>query len=117
MSRVAPPLFLSATTAAAGATLIAVRRRRNRLATGRGAATGCIAAAIAVTLTVNEPLNARIREWRPLDVPPNDWRVVRAKWDRGHRLRRALIAVGSVAVVWGAIGQRNIPSTPQPLTP
>ena len=106
MSRVAPPLFLSAAAAAAGATLIEVGRRRSRPATGRGTALGCIAATIAVTLTVNEPMNARIREWRSEDAPPEGWQMVRARWDQGHRLRRALIAVGAVATVWGSVGPR-----------
>lgn len=104
MSRVAPPLFLSATTAAAGASLVARARHQGRAAAGRAAAAGCVAAAIAVTLVVNEPLNERIRGWRSQDPAPGDWREVRGRWERGHRFRRALIATGAVATVWGGTG-------------
>ncbi len=109
MSRLAPPLFLSATAAAAGAALVGLTRQQRRLAAGRATAAGCIAAAIAVTLAVNEPLNARIRTWRPQDPPPGDWQTVREGWERGHRLRRALIATGAIAVVWGGTGPRDAP--------
>lgn len=104
MSRVAPPLFLSATAAAAGAALVAAGRSQRRAAAGRGVATGCLAAAIAVTLTVNEPMNARIRGWRPWDAPADGWRQVRDRWEHGHRLRRALVATAAIASVWGGNG-------------
>lgn len=102
MSRVAPVLFQSAAVSAAGATLVALGRHRGPLAAGRAVATGCIVAALAVTLTVNQPMNSRLRDWRPEDVPPDDWRAVRARWDQGHRWRRALLAAAACASVWGA---------------
>ena len=101
MSRVAPPLFVSATAAAAGATLVALGRHQSLLATGRAVATGCVAAAVAVTLLVNEPMNERLRAWRPGDSPPDDWRAVRQRWDQGHRGRQALLAAAAVASSWG----------------
>lgn len=103
MSRIAPPLFLSATATAAEATLVALSRHQSRLAAGRASATGLTAAAIAVTLIVDEPMNARYRDWRPLNVPPDDWRALRDRWDQGHRNRRVLLAAAAVASVWGMI--------------
>lgn len=107
MSRVAPPLFLSAAAAAAAASLVALGRHQIPLASGRAVAAGCVAAAIAVTLVVNEPMNARLREWNPLDVPPDDWRAVRAQWDRGHRWRRALLGAAAVAALWTPVRSRT----------
>lgn len=103
MSRAAPPLFLSAAAAAAGASLVALGRHQIPLATGRALAAGCVAGAVAVTLVVNEPLNTRLRAWNPLDAPPADWRLVREQWDRGHRWRRALLAAAAVASGWGTV--------------
>ena len=106
MSRVAPPLFLSATAAAAGASLVALDQHKIFLATGRALAAGCVAAAVAVTLVVNEPMNTRLRAWDPLDAPPADWRAVREQWDRGHRWRRVLLAVAAITSGWGAVRSR-----------
>lgn len=103
MSRVAPPLFLSTAATAAGAALLALGQHRTTLAVTRAAAAGCTVAAIRVTLTVNEPANDLIRSWRPSDVPPDDWREVRARWDRGHRWRRGLIAVAAGSTAWGLL--------------
>lgn len=103
MSRVAPPLFLSAAATAAGAALVALGQHRTELAVTRALAVSCTAAAIAVTLVVNEPANERLRSWRPSDVPPDDWRAVRAQWDRGHRYRRGLVAAAAVSAGWGLL--------------
>lgn len=107
MSRVAPPLFLSTTAAAAAAALVAAARREGPLTAGRAMAAACTAASIAVTLKVNEPLNARIRAWQPSDAPPADWRAVRARWDRAHQYRRVLVATASLASVAGWISARR----------
>jgi len=108
MSRVAPALFLSATAAAAGATVVAISDHRAVLAVGRAVATGCTAAAIAVTLVVNEPSNARIRGWRPSDPPPEGWQAVRARWNQGHRSRRVLVAAAAGASLGGSVAARRL---------
>jgi hypothetical protein len=102
MSRVAPPLFLSAGGSAAAAALVALARRQNALAAGRAVCALCIAAAIAVTLTVNEPVNARLREWRPQDEPAEDWQLARARWNQAHAGRRVLLAAAALASFLGA---------------
>ena len=103
MSRVAPPLFLSAAATALGATLLAPVHHEKLLAAGRGVATGATAAAIAVTLISNDPLNVRIRQWRASDIPPDDWRQVRAEWERGHNHRRGLITTAGAATLLGQL--------------
>ncbi len=107
MSRLGPPLFLSTTAAAAAAALLAATRHQVPLAAGRAMATACTAASIAVTLTVNEPLNAQIRAWEPTDEPPTDWRSVRAGWDQAHHYRRVLVAAATLASVAGWVGARR----------
>ncbi|GAA3565030.1 hypothetical protein GCM10022197_20950 [Microlunatus spumicola] len=107
MSRVAPPLFLSAAATAVGAALVAGAGHRPALAVSRIVAATCVAVAVRVTLTVNEPANARLRAWRPDAVPPDDWRAVRARWDEGHRQRRVLVAAGAAAVTLGLLVDRR----------
>lgn len=104
MSRLAPPLFLAGTAAATAAALVSVSQSQARLALGRALAAGCLGAAIAVTLMVNEPVNARLRAWRPQDETPAGWRADRARWDRGHAGRRALVAAAAAASLWGRSG-------------
>jgi Domain of unknown function (DUF1772) len=106
MSRVAPPLFQSAVASAAGAALVAAAHRQGAVAAGRAVAAGCTGAAVATTLVVNEPANAQIRAWRPTDAPPADWRTVRARWERAHRVRRVLLAAAALASLGGEASSR-----------
>lgn len=101
MSRVAPPVFLATAATAAGAALLAARRGEVGVATARALAAVCTGGAVVVTLRVNEPANTRLRAWRPADAPPADWREVRARWDRGHAVRRALVVAAALA---GGVG-------------
>lgn len=107
MSRVAPPLFLSATACALGATVVAAVHHEKLLAAGRALATGATATAIAVTLVNNDPLNVRIRQWNASDVPPEDWGLVRAGWERSHRHRQGLIAAAGTATLLGQMSLRR----------
>lgn len=95
MSRLAPPLFLSTVATAAVAGVVALVQGRPGPATGRISATGCVLAAVVVTLHANEPANERLRHWLPSGEPPPDWRDVRARWDRAHRVRRGLVAAAA----------------------
>lgn len=108
MARVAPPLFLSTTALAAAGAVVAAGRRRAGLAVSRVVAAGCVAAAVRVTLAVNEPENVRLRTWRPDDVPPDDWRSVRARWDEGHRQRRVLVGAAAAATALGLLADRVV---------
>lgn len=97
MRRVAPPLFLS--TTASGVTSAAATARTDPLgATLHLASAALVAAAIRSTVTVNQPLNEQIRSWDD-DVEPDDWRDVRARWDRGHHVRTALVGAAAVAAL------------------
>ncbi len=106
MRRVGPVLFLSTVTAATAAAVVAAAQRRPAATVGRAVAAGCTAAAIAVTLTVNEPANAQIRAWRPAEEPPAAWRAVRARWERAHRVRQVLITVGAVGSLGAELSAR-----------
>lgn len=104
MSRVAPVLFISTGVSAAGAAVVAAQRHATTVAIWRGLAAAFVAAAVGVTLKVNEPLNERLRGWRAEGVPPADWRAVRSRWEKGHRARRALLAIAAGAAVLGRPG-------------
>ena len=95
MSRLAPPLFLSAAATALAAGVAALVHGRPGAAAGRFAAAGCVVAAVVVTLRVNEPANGRLRAWHPDQEPPPDWQDVRARWDRAHGVRRSLVAAAA----------------------
>lgn len=95
MRRVAPPLFLAAIgTGAASAVLCAVAGER-RSALGRAAAAAMTVGAVRVTLAVNDPVNQQLRRWQ-VDDEPALWREARARWERGHRVRRALLALAAL---------------------
>ena len=106
MSRVAPPLFLSTAATALAAGVVALVQGRSAAGAGRLVAAGCVVAAIVVTLRVNEPANARLRDWHPTDEPPVDWRAVRARWDQAHGVRRQLVAAAASAASTGLLVDR-----------
>jgi len=106
MAQVGPILFLSTAAAATGAALVAAAQHRRSVTAGRATAAVCTAAAIGVTLRVNAPANVRIRAWQPAGRPPLDWRVVRARWERAHRVRKVLVTVGAVGSLWGELRAR-----------
>lgn len=98
MHRVAPPLFLTAIGTGAGSSIVAVRGAGRRPAVGRGVAALATLAAVRVTLALNDPVNRELRRWTVEREPP-DWRSRRARWERGHRIRRALLAGAVLATV------------------
>lgn len=101
MREVAPVLFLSTGAWALLAAGVAARQHRPVAVGCRLVAVACVGSAIAVTLRVNEPVNEEIRGWRPQDTPAPEWRETRARWERGHRVRRGLLALGAAATVAG----------------
>ena len=67
----------------------------------------CALVALAVTLTVNVPINTAQMAWDPR-APPADWASVRDRWQVAHALRTmaSLLGFGSsiAAVSWpGAV--------------
>ena len=56
-------------------------------------------AVIAVTLSVEVPIDNKIKTWTPATLP-SDWRDIRARWAAFHTLRTFL----SVAAVAAAVG-------------
>ena len=101
MSRVAPPVFLSAAATAAAASVVAATQGRPVTAVARTAAAACVVASVVVTLRVNEPANQTLRAWSPTEPPPAGWQEVRSRWDRAHRVRRGLVVLAAGATVVG----------------
>ena len=96
MRRVAPPLFLTSIGAGAVAAVLAAGAGERRSAVGRGASAAMTVAAVRVTLTVNDPVNQAMRGWF-VDDEPAGWRDQRARWERGHRVRRVLLGLAALA--------------------
>lgn len=94
MRRVAPPMFLGAIGTNLGAAALSAGRNRSTAAL-RAVGAGLVFAAVRVTLTVNDPVNVRMRTW-DLDAAPGEWREQRAEWERGHRRRGALLVGASL---------------------
>ncbi len=65
-------------------------RRRFYLLLG---ASGCLLAAVAVTVIGNWPINGQIGTWNPAAPPPH-WTQLRDQWWLYHRARAAFLMVG-----------------------
>lgn len=103
MSRVAPVLFLTTAMSTAAAVGVALAQHRSWTAAGRAAAAGCVAGAIGVTLTRNEPVNRELRGWRATDEPTPGWRDARVRWERAHLVRWVLLAVAAGTAAAGPL--------------
>lgn len=106
MRRIAPPMFLTTGVAALAAAGVALSEHRPRRTAARVGAAGCVLGAIAVTLRVNEPLNSQVRRWSATDPPAPGWRELRGRWDRAHRVRRGVLALGAGLTVVGVVVDR-----------
>jgi uncharacterized membrane protein len=62
------------------------------------AAGACIVAVVAITLVFNMPLNLRVLRATP-EIPEDEWRSIRRRWDRLHSIRIVLdiAALGLIA--------------------
>jgi uncharacterized membrane protein len=54
-------------------------------------------ATIAVTLLVNVPINRHTAHWNPLN-PPDDWQLLRRRWERFQGVRSILLLLGFACV-------------------
>ncbi|WP_432509381.1 anthrone oxygenase family protein [Kineococcus auxinigenes] len=97
MRRLAPALSM----ASAGSGLLAAAtqaRREPAAAAWRAASAAAVAAAVALTVRVHVPFNRQLRTWTPGREVPG-WREGRARWERAHRVRRALVVAAGAAVL------------------
>jgi hypothetical protein len=68
-----------------------------------------VVAVLAVTLSVEVPIDNRINGWSATTLPP-DWQHIRARWAAFHTLR-TFLSVGAVAAAVGAaLTARVLPS-------
>ena len=63
----------------------------------------CYAAMLAITLTRNLPINARIEELPTEKASLDEFRELRQRWDRLHAIRNALNVAGLVLAILGAL--------------
>lgn len=79
-----PALVCASTLACAG---LALAARADWTPAGlAGVATAASIGVIAITETVNKPINKRVATWSPA-APPQDWAAVRDRWNTFHRRR------------------------------
>jgi uncharacterized membrane protein len=59
----------------------------------------CYAVMLAITLIGNMPINLRVFRWDVEHGDPDQWRALRRRWDRLHRVRVVLDCAGFVLIV------------------
>ena len=64
-------------------------------------AVSLMVAALAITLLVNVPLDARFVDWTITTLPP-DWHVMRNRWEFYHGLR-TLLSVAALCSLVGSV--------------
>jgi uncharacterized membrane protein len=68
-------------------------------------------AVIVVTLSVEVPIDNKIKTWTVATLPP-DWRDIRARWAAFHTLRTFVSLAGVAAAVGAALTTLPIMSRP-----
>ena len=66
------------------------------------AASACFAAMLAITLLGNVPLNVRTLRFSPTD-DAGEWRAIRRRWERLHRIRVLLDVAGLACIAAAAV--------------
>ena len=66
-----------------------------------------MAAALAITLSVNVPLDNQIKTWTVATLP-GDWRSVQSRWELYHTIRSFLSIAAVVAVTISAVAARPV---------
>ena len=59
----------------------------------------CYALMLAITLVGNMPINVRVFRWDEEHGDPDQWRMLRHRWDRLHGARVVLDSAGFVLIV------------------
>jgi uncharacterized membrane protein len=63
-------------------------------------------AALAITLSVNVPIDNQIKTWT-LDSLPGDWARIRDRWESFHTLRTWVSITSLAAMILGTLSDRN----------
>lgn len=79
------------------------------------AGAAALTAALLAWFLVVSPVNVRIAAWVP-DTLPRDWTAYRDRWEAGHALHFALVALGFASLLWAAVGAAA-PSRSRPEAP
>ena len=82
------------------ATVLLFRRRHTRSAGFALASVILLLVAMAITLTVNVPIDRQIQSWTTVTLP-GDWTAIRDRWEFYHGLR-TLASVLAVASLFGS---------------
>ena len=95
------PFLMTATVIAC---YVAAAAEHGTAATLTFAAAGCFTVMLAMTLTLNMPINLAIFRWDEGHGDPGRWRQLRRRWDLIHSGRVLLDSAGfaliAIAVVW-----------------
>jgi hypothetical protein len=93
------PFLMTATVVVCFA---AAAAQHGRASTLTFAAAACFALMLAMTLTLNMPINLAVFRWDEEHGDPKRWRTLRRRWDRIHSVRIVLDSAG-FALVAGAV--------------
>ena len=95
------PAFMTGTLLSFVPVLALEPRRRSLVAAGMG----CYGAMLAITLTQNLPINARVLALDPQAAPYAEFRELRVRWERLHTARNALNLTGLALTALGAVAE------------
>ena len=70
-----------------------------------------LVAALAITLSVNVPIDNEIREWTPTSVPA-DWEARRARWGLFHTIRTWTCVAAFACLAAGVLAARRSEGAP-----
>lgn len=94
------PFLMTATTAAC---FVATSGLKGRSATLALTAGGCYSTMLAITLVGNMPINLRVFRWDEDQGDPEEWRLLRRRWDRLHNIRIPLDLAGFLLITLAAL--------------
>ncbi|MBA2450575.1 MAG: DUF1772 domain-containing protein, partial [Chloroflexi bacterium] len=101
------PVFMSTTVASFLPVLALTRNRGSAPFYCSLAGMLCYIAMLAITLTANLPINKRLLELSPDATPGEEFRELRARWNRLHTARNLLNLTGLILAVLGALSKSD----------
>lgn len=107
LATIMPILMIS--TGVLGLVVVFLLFRRRSTAAAWLALVGLLllVAVIAVTLSVEVPIDNKTKTWTPTTLP-SDWKEIRQRWANFHTLRTFLSLAGLAAVVGAALTTRPV---------
>ena len=102
------PAFMTSTLASFLPVIALEPQRASRRALLTVAGMGCYAAMLAVTLTRNVPINARLLELDPRTTPYEEFQELRGRWERLHTARNLLNITGLTLTALAAVSESDM---------